>query len=190
MHLWPEPWAQSWPPGRMGTVYREFTNADKELEITWVATWGESWANELWCIKSMELFCNYVPKCVWFCLVKRERQAVDVCVDSPKPKGCLCKYILWAGEAEGYPLPPLRRGKEVKVLVPQSCPMDSLWPQAPLSMGFSRQEKWSGVPFPSPGDLSNPGIKLRSPALQADSLPSESPGKPINNYKTRQKFVK
>ena len=49
--------------------------------------------------------------------------------------------------------------------------------QAPLSMRFSRQEKWSGVPFPSPGDLSNPGIKLRSPALQADSLPSEPPGK-------------
>ena len=41
--------------------------------------------------------------------------------------------------------------------------------QAPLSMGFSRQEYWSGLPFPSPGDLPNPGIKPRSPALQADS---------------------
>ena len=46
--------------------------------------------------------------------------------------------------------------------------------QAPLSMGFSRQEYWSGLPFPTPGDLPNPGIKARSPALQADSLPSES----------------
>ena len=50
--------------------------------------------------------------------------------------------------------------------------------QAPLSMGFSRQEYWSGLPFPSPGDLPNPGIKPRSPTFQADSLPSEPPGKP------------
>ena len=49
--------------------------------------------------------------------------------------------------------------------------------QAPLSMRFPRQEYWSGLPFPSPGDLPNPGIKPRSPALQADSLPSEPPGK-------------
>ena len=45
--------------------------------------------------------------------------------------------------------------------------------QAPLSMGFSRQESWRGVPFPSPGDLPDPGIEPRSPALQADSLLSE-----------------
>ena len=45
--------------------------------------------------------------------------------------------------------------------------------QAPLSMGFSRQEYWSGLPFPSPGDLPDPGIKPRSPALQADDLPTE-----------------
>ena len=50
--------------------------------------------------------------------------------------------------------------------------------QAPLSMGFSRQEYWSGLPFPSPGDLSNPGIEPRSPALQAGPLTSEPPGKP------------
>ena len=49
--------------------------------------------------------------------------------------------------------------------------------QAPQSMGFSRQEYWNGLPFPSPGDLSNPGIKPGSPALQADALPSEPPGK-------------
>ena len=51
--------------------------------------------------------------------------------------------------------------------------------QAPLSMDFSRQEYWSGLPTPSPGDLPDPGINLGSPALQADSLPSESPGKPL-----------
>ena len=49
--------------------------------------------------------------------------------------------------------------------------MDSSLHQAPQSMGFSRQECWSGLPFPSPGDLPNPGIEPRSPALQADALP-------------------
>ena len=48
--------------------------------------------------------------------------------------------------------------------------------QAPLSMEFSRQEYWSGLPFPTPGDLSYPGIKPRPPTLQAYSLPSEPPG--------------
>ena len=55
--------------------------------------------------------------------------------------------------------------------------------QAPLSMGFSRQEYWSGLPFPSPGNLPNPGIKPASPALQADALPSEPPGEPLKVYK-------
>ena len=45
--------------------------------------------------------------------------------------------------------------------------------QAPLSMGFSRQEYWSGLPFPSPGDLPDPGIEPGSPALQEDDLPTE-----------------
>ena len=50
--------------------------------------------------------------------------------------------------------------------------------QAPPSMVFSRQEYWSGLPFHSQGELPDPGIKPRSPALQADTLPSEPPGKP------------
>ena len=50
--------------------------------------------------------------------------------------------------------------------------------QAPLSMGFSRQEYWSGLPFPSPGDLPSPGIEAGSPALQTDVLTSEPPEKP------------
>ena len=50
--------------------------------------------------------------------------------------------------------------------------------QDPQSMEFSRQEYWSGLPFPSPGDLPNPGIEPGSPALQADALQSEPPGKP------------
>ena len=50
--------------------------------------------------------------------------------------------------------------------------------QASPSMGFSRQEYWSRLPVPSPGDLPDPGIEPRSPMLQADTLTSEPPGKP------------
>ena len=67
------------------------------------------------------------------------------------------------------------------LLVAQSClALATPWAvahQAPLSMEFSRQEYWSGVPFPSPGNLPNPGIEPRSPTLQADTLPSEPPEK-------------
>ena len=52
--------------------------------------------------------------------------------------------------------------------------------QVPLSTEFLRQEYWSGLPFPSSGDLTDPRFKPRSPALQADSLPSEPTGKPKN----------
>ena len=67
--------------------------------------------------------------------------------------------------------------KFLEVLVAQLCP--TLWDpwtaahQAPLSMGFSRQGYWSGLPFPSPGDLPDPGIEPRSPTMQADSVPTE-----------------
>ena len=67
-------------------------------------------------------------------------------------------------------------------LVTKLCPtLATLWTvacQAPQSMGFSRQEYWSGLPFPSPGDLPHPGVELRSPALQVDSFPAELSGKP------------
>ena len=71
--------------------------------------------------------------------------------------------------------------------VAQSCPtlcdpMDCSLP-APPSMVFPRQQYWRGLPFPSPGDLLNPGIESRSPALYADILPSERPGKLISPYK-------
>ena len=66
--------------------------------------------------------------------------------------------------------------------VTKSCPtLATPWTvacQAPLPMGFSRQEYWNGLPFPSPGERSDPGIEPRSPALQADSLLTELPGKP------------
>ena len=54
--------------------------------------------------------------------------------------------------------------------------------QAPLSMGFSRQQYWSGLPLPSPEDLPNTGIKPSSPSLQADSLPSEPPEKSLPSW--------
>ena len=68
-----------------------------------------------------------------------------------------------------------------------SCSSIPIWKipvahQAPLSMGFPRQEYWSGLLFLSPGDLPDPGIQPRSPALQADSLPSEPPEKPVIRY--------
>ena len=63
--------------------------------------------------------------------------------------------------------------------------------QTPQSMEFSRQEYWSGLPSPSPGDLPNPGIEPGSPALQPDTLPSEPPGKPKTAYKEqRHHFAK
>ena len=71
--------------------------------------------------------------------------------------------------------------------VPQSCPTlcdpMTVAHQAPPSMEFSRQEYWSGLPFPSPGDPPNPGIEPGPPTLQADALPSEPPrlgGRPPN----------
>ena len=62
--------------------------------------------------------------------------------------------------------------------------------QAPLSIGFSRQEYWSGFPFPSPGDLPDPWIKPGSPTLQADTLSSEPLGKPMEfNYTSVEKNI-
>ena len=61
--------------------------------------------------------------------------------------------------------------------------------QAPLSMEFSRQEYWSGLSFPSPGDFPNPGIKPRSPALQADSLPLCHMGSPNICYEFPNQFI-
>ena len=57
-------------------------------------------------------------------------------------------------------------------------PVTTVTYQAPLSMGFARQEYWSGLSFPSPGDLPNPGTELGSLAMQADPLLTELPGKP------------
>ena len=72
-------------------------------------------------------------------------------------------------------------------LVAQLCPtLAAPWTvahQAPVSMGFSRQEDWSGLPFPSPGDLPNPGMEPGSPEFEADSLSTEPQGKPYHIVK-------
>ena len=81
------------------------------------------------------------------------------------------------------------------MLVTQSCPTlcnptEHITHQAPVSMEFSRQEYWSTLPFPSPGDLPYPGIKTRSSALQVDSLPpSEPPGKPEYIYESACVYI-
>ena len=70
-------------------------------------------------------------------------------------------------------------------LVAQLCPTlcNRISPARLLCLwGFSRQEYWSGLPCPPPGDPLNPGIEPRYPTLQADSLPSEPPGKPLYVY--------
>ena len=73
-----------------------------------------------------------------------------------------------------------RYGKCLGINCLTLCDPRDCSPPAPLSMEFSRQEYWSGLPFPSPGALPDPRIKPKCPTLQADSLPSEPPGKPIH----------
>ena len=97
------------------------------------------------------------------------------------PKGLL---ICRMGNQEYLPLRLAARSKwdtlgrsEVAQLCPTLVILWTVAHQAPPSMGFSRQEFWSGLPFPSPGDLPDPGIEPRSPALQADALTSEPLGR-------------
>ena len=84
---------------------------------------------------------------------------------------------------KALPASGLLASKDLSETESHSVESDSATPwavahQAPPSIGFSRQEYWSGLPFPSPGDLPDPEVKPESPALQADSLLSEPPGKP------------
>ena len=107
-----------------------------------------------------------------------------------------CRQILYHLSHRGSPTPtapphPQIRNEEVKSLSHVRLFM-SPWTvayQAPQSMEFSRQEYWSGLPFPSSGDLPDPGIEPGSPALQADALPSEPPGKPQARRRLNNKLL-
>ena len=97
------------------------------------------------------------------------------------PPGCLIPGILQARTLEWVAISFSNAWKWKRKCWLLSCVQLFVTPwtvvcQAPLSMGFSRQEYWSRLPFPSPGDLPNSGIESASPALQVNSLPSESPG--------------
>ena len=77
----------------------------------------------------------------------------------------------------------------VAQLCPILCDFVDCGRQGPLSMGFSKQDHWSELPFPAPGHLPDPGIKPGSPALQANSLPSEAPGKPLVDNSHKKKII-
>ena len=135
--------------------------------------------------------------------------SVSIKNKQPRPQPCFSKGMTSALRVRRFlirqdsrqslrqprcPLPtspkfPLPLEMKVKVLVAQSCPnlsdpVDRSPPgSSPLSLGFSRQEYWSGLPFPPAGDLPGPGITPRSPALPADSLPSEPPQKTLQRRK-------
>ena len=110
--------------------------------------------------------------------------------DSPRNMPIPCPNLLYitpsscpaSGDTQGkFSSFPTRLIYKVKMKsVSHVWLFGTLWTvayQPPPSMGFSRQEYWSGLPFPSLGDLPNPGIEPRSPALEADALTSEPPGK-------------
>ena len=93
----------------------------------------------------------------------------NACMHSKLLQSCLwISYVKWS---------------EVAQSCPTLCDPWAVAHQAPPSMGFSRQEYWSGLPLPSPGDLPDPGIEPRSPALQADALTSAPPGNPWISYR-------
>ena len=88
---------------------------------------------------------------------------------TPSARLCLCIFCLLTS----HPLTVLSGGGLVTKLCLTLVTPWTVASEVPLSMGFSRQKYWSGLPFPSPGNLLDPGIEPESPALQVDSLPTE-----------------
>ena len=130
----------------------------------------------VFCIFWSKIRPNYL--CMWLFLVK---QFFVFCCFRRGLSRCKC----WSTRSKGLQAPVclsiMPQLKSVYQSLSRVQLLETSWTvarQVPLSMEFSRPEYWSGLPFPSPGDLPDPGIKPRSPALQADSLPSEPPGKP------------
>ena len=94
-----------------------------------------------------------------------------------------CRLGSLRSRLEGEFCVQAKESESVSPLVVSLCGPETVALQAPLSVKFSSQEYWSGLPFPPPGNLPDPGIESWSPALQADSLPSEPPGKPLFFYR-------
>ena len=133
--------------------------------------------------KNPHSVCSFPPlsphlvlECSWLSLLYR-KGCVYVCV-------CVCARM--RSEQGLLNMAKLCNLLNCGGLVTKLCPtLVTTWTvacQAPLSIGFSRQEYWCGLPFPSPGDLPDPGIEPRFPVFQADSLPTELQGKP--NYRS------
>ena len=97
----------------------------------------------------------------------------------------LCLHLSLLNRVPLIPFLPLNNKVKVKSLsrIRLSATPWTVAYQAPASMGFSRQEYWSGLPFPSPGDLPDPGIEPWSPSLQGDALTSQPPGKPFKQQR-------
>ena len=91
--------------------------------------------------------------------------------------GCVCILTIVNGAAKNKVHQSVSHS-----VMSDSATLKTVAHQAPLSMGFLIQEYWSGLPFPSPGDLPKPGIEPRSPALQVDSLPPEPPAHIFQNW--------
>ena len=89
----------------------------------------------------------------------------EKCLEASGTRMCIMSLVNWKWKS-------LSR-------IPLFATLWTIVSQAPLSMGLSRQEYWSGLPCPSPGNLPNPGVEPKSSALQADFLPPEPPGKPF-----------
>ena len=137
-----------------------------------------------------EYFNFYLRGSFWiFCWKACFMLFPDKVTKAPKVKLKLSKaknasYCLKRGEATEAIIEAQWKRESVS----RSVVSHSLWPHGlyPLAMGFSRQECWSGEPFPSPGDLTSPEIKTRSPTLQADSLPLSHQGSPVSGHYSMQ----
>ena len=112
--------------------------------------------------KNTEVGCHFLLQCM---KVKSESEVAQSCPTLSNPMDC------------SPPGSSVHGTLQARVLEWGAIAFSN---QAPLSMGFSRQGYWNGLPFPFPGDLPDPGIKPGSPALQADSLPTELPGKSLS----------
>ena len=119
-----------------------------------------------WYVRNLMYIQIYVCVCMCVCAKKERRYSY--------PR-MICKIVDWPQSSCPFSH-VLRCAQQFWLFV---TPWTAAH-QTPLSMGFSRQECWSGLPCPPPEDLPNSGIKPRSPTLQTDSLASEPPGKPEN----------